>query len=183
MASVYNFIREVYTELFPSTELREHRLRVVDDISEAESNASQITFMLSVFKSEVKKRYPYRDDVITTVNRVTECLSDEHGGLDPLLFLYKFESQIYDCLTASALPSSQEGKAFKEIVGRWSNTTQIRKEFSFLKAYNQRGECIYTPKNDIESRQITSTYATEEDALKTAEAMQKWIQNRYGTIF
>ncbi|KAM5472313.1 hypothetical protein MauCBS54593_002904 [Microsporum audouinii] len=182
MASVYHFIREVYADLFPSTELREHRLRAVDDIKEAELNAFHITIMLSEFKDGVKQRYPYRDDIIATVDRVNKCLSDEHGGLDPILFLYKFESQIYDCLTASALPSSQEGKAFREIVGRWSNTVQIGKEFSFLKAYNQRGERIRRPKNDMESRQIASTYATEDGAFKTAEAMQKWIQNRYGTI-
>ncbi|KAK2816742.1 hypothetical protein FQN49_008030 [Arthroderma sp. PD_2] len=177
MSNIYNSIREfITTEIFPSAEETERRRRTYEETREANLNASHVDDMLWKFRRKVEDLYPYRTDIIAIVDKLEQCLRDEHGGLLPLEFFVKF-GDVY----SPQVLTPQEEKILGKRIERWSNATEVSKEFAFLRSYTSSGKRI-SRTEEMDGIRRASAYDTEENACKTADAMQKWMQDRYGTV-
>ncbi|WEW62023.1 hypothetical protein PRK78_007523 [Emydomyces testavorans] len=123
-------------------------------------NADHIYDGLWRFEREVRLRYPHLD-------KVMQSLRDEHGGV-PAIHLIDLWPSIVD---RRIFHSKVQTDAFERILERWQDSKNLGKEFAFLHSFDSEGSL---------SKTWQLPYSTEENAVKTAEGMKKWLQKRRG---
>lgn len=103
-----------------------------DDIRKACTHASNTIVRMRDFREIIRDYFPHRADALAAVDQAEKTLDEQHGGMDPYIFLRQVLNGKFGSL------SPQEMDAVEKLCRRWMDGDEVSREFSVL--YPLQGE-------------------------------------------